>query len=92
MASKRRIRRKMLRNGCQKKRAHPTEEAAQAVVWKTLRMNKKNPGHERAGYLMPYRCEFCGQWHIGNSKGATAIPHFIDKVMARDRSSEDPAS
>ncbi|MDR1162721.1 MAG: hypothetical protein LBM17_02640, partial [Candidatus Accumulibacter sp.] len=55
MASKRRIR----RNVCGRKIRHATEAAARAAI-RSLR---------RAGVLAaltPYRCPFCGQFHVGH--------------------------
>lgn len=53
MASKRAIRRK----ACGKKKRYATPEDAKKVAWRTYRG------------LRPYKCEFCGQFHLGHVPG-----------------------
>ena len=54
MASKRRIRRKQ----CGKKRRHATRDNA---VIEMVRSRVSSGLH-------PYRCEFCGMWHVGGKR------------------------
>lgn len=79
MASKRRTRRKMQRNVCQRKKAFPTEAAAKHATWLTRKANKR-PGHGRAGSLWPYKCKFCGRWHIGHKNKKFGVTTLIDQV------------
>ncbi len=55
MSSIRRIRRRM----CGHKVPHATEQAARFAI-RELRKGGA------LGHLRPYRCRFCGSWHIGN--------------------------
>lgn len=56
MASKRRIRRKV----CGKKVRYATQEAAQAAIIALTRAKGW------LGYMVPYRCPFCGGFHFGH--------------------------
>ncbi len=56
MASKRAIRRK----ACGKKTRYATQEAAQAGIRALTR------AIGWPGYMVPYRCAFCGQFHFGH--------------------------
>lgn len=58
MASKRRVRRK----SCQGKARHANEENA----WKAVRATQ-DVVHTIG--LEPYKCAFCGWWHIGHNRG-----------------------
>jgi hypothetical protein len=80
MASKRRQRRKEQRGTCGTKRPYETEEAA----WHSVRHLRKqrSPSTVRAGCLRPYRCKFCGSWHIGNNKTRGAMLRFIEQATA----------
>lgn len=63
MASKRRLRRKQ----CAGKNRHKTHEAALIEI----RMIRKRYGHQ--GQVNPYRCPFCGAFHIGHTPGRNGI-------------------
>lgn len=63
MASKRCLRRK----SCEGKVRHPTKEGA--II--SLKKLTKSRGHQ--GYMHAYRCNFCGQWHIGHVAGRNGI-------------------
>jgi hypothetical protein len=54
MASKRRIRRNM----CDGKKRHRSEQGAIIAIKKTA---SRHP-------MRPYRCRFCGCWHIGHAQ------------------------
>lgn len=56
MASKRRIRRKV----CGRKVRYATQADAQAAII-TLTRSKG-----WLGYMVPYRCQFCGGFHFGH--------------------------
>jgi hypothetical protein len=56
MASKRRIR----RNACGRKRKYATEQLAKRAIGELARA--AGP----IGYLRPYKCSFCGQYHFGH--------------------------
>lgn len=60
MSSKRRLRRK----SCEGKIRHVDAGAAQAALTALVR----NKGWQ--GPMNPYKCRFCGGWHIGHSRGA----------------------
>lgn len=75
MSSKRRIRRKMERTGCGDKHGHETEENAMVAVRKTLIRNRKK-GYVDHGFLKPYKCRFCGKWHIGHTRDDAEIERF----------------
>lgn len=80
MASKRRLRRKAERNGCRGKTRHKSEADAQIAVCIALRKSKGKPHMMRAGFLHPYKCQFCGAWHIGNSKSQLGLQKLIEAV------------
>jgi hypothetical protein len=56
MSSKRRLRRR----GCEGKHRHPTLEEAQAHIVSLARSYG-------ARGLRPYRCKFCGAYHVGHA-------------------------
>lgn len=56
MSSKRAQRRK----ACTGKVRHATQEAAVAAIKQLTRT------HGWQGYLVPYRCQFCGGFHFGH--------------------------
>lgn len=62
MASKRRVR----RNGCRGKVRHQTQEGAFIAAAK---MNRKHRLDLAIGVhsVRPYRCQFCGSFHIGHN-------------------------
>jgi hypothetical protein len=53
MASKRRIR----RNKCTGKKQYKSEQEARAGVSRSIKHGMK--------HMLPYKCEFCKQFHIG---------------------------
>lgn len=61
MSSKRAIRRK----ACKGKVRHADQAAAHGA----LRALNQDKGYQ--GPMNPYRCPFCGGWHIGHSPGAS---------------------
>lgn len=60
MSSKRAIRRKQ----CTGKVRHDTQEHALVAVRALVKKYAGNIGH-----LSPYRCGFCGGWHVGHTPG-----------------------
>lgn len=63
MSSKRHVRRKQ----CSGKHRHASEADAKGHIYQ-LRAS----GKTRAGVLTPYRCSFCGGFHIGHRPGSSA--------------------
>lgn len=58
MSSKRRLRRAK----CTGKVRHADEHGAKQAIFK---LTRKMTG--ALGHMQPYRCSFCGGWHIGHS-------------------------
>lgn len=63
MASKRRLRRKQ----CTGKNRH--KDFAGAMI--EVRLIKRRYDHQ--GQIQPYRCQFCGMFHIGHTPGRNGI-------------------
>lgn len=61
MASKRRIRRNM----CLGKKRHASKENALIARWRMILMH----GKENIVGVYPYKCQFCGMWHLGHESG-----------------------
>ena len=62
MASKRHLRRKT----CEAKERYPNEDAARSGArwsWKKF-----------ATHLVPYKCQFCGGYHLGHKRGTNEVP------------------
>lgn len=57
MASKRRLRRK----ACMGKQRHESQDRAIAHIISLQRAGKID------GHMNPYRCGFCGSWHVGHA-------------------------
>lgn len=61
MSSKRRIRRK----SCQVKTGYPTKEEAERrvkqLVWRDYQVGPQTCA------IRAYRCDHCGQWHVGHA-------------------------
>ncbi|MDE2105799.1 MAG: hypothetical protein KGL39_51725 [Patescibacteria group bacterium] len=51
------------KDACQGKARHLTQNAARAAI----RHDREHYGEERMWGVAPYRCSFCGSWHIGHS-------------------------
>lgn len=56
MASKRRLRRKLRRKSCEGK-VKLSESVARFIATKETKLGN---------WMLPYRCRFCGGWHIGH--------------------------
>lgn len=69
MSSKRRLRRKM----CDGKQRFASEKEARTAIWK---LKQTKPG---SGFVAPYRCSFCKQFHFGHP------PARIRQAMAAMR-------
>jgi hypothetical protein len=54
-------RRKLQQRVCGRKRQHADEANARVHI-RSLRAN----GKALSGWLTPYRCKFCGFWHVGH--------------------------
>ena len=54
MASKRRVR----RQSCEGKLRYPTQDEARMA---------SNRANSRTSWIMPYKCNFCGGYHIGHA-------------------------
>lgn len=65
MSSKRRLRRK----SCTGKSKHPSMEVAYAALRSLLKVNPGTP------FMTPYKCQFCGGYHIGHAKGTGPRPN-----------------
>ena len=62
MSSKRRLRRKQ----CEGKVRHPDRDAALAHIFSLVRKGKAR------GLMSPYKCRWCGAWHMGHKGQVTA--------------------
>jgi hypothetical protein len=51
-------------NGCKGKVRHPTRDMADEHI-EGLKADGK-AGHPKGPPMMPYRCRFCGTWHVGH--------------------------
>ena len=63
MSSKRRLRRKQ----CLHKNRH---KSAQAATFEIIAILKR---HGHRGHICPYRCPFCGMYHVGHTPGKNGI-------------------
>lgn len=64
MSSKRGIRRRQQKHGCQGKHPHATEQAARFHSRELYERGAAKPGT-----LNVYRCRFCGTFHVGHRPG-----------------------
>ena len=70
--------RRKKRKTCEHKASHSTKNGAMAAIRKTY---KKNFIFHK---LAPYKCKFCGKWHIGRTK--TIMYEKFDNLIRKDKS------
>jgi len=68
--------RRKKRKTCEHKTGHNTKKGAMIAIKKTYKNNFIF--HK----LQPYKCRFCGKWHIGRTK--TIMYEKFDKLLRKE--------
>lgn len=66
---------------CHGKAAFTDKVTALDVARRTGRRRSKS----REGGLAPYRCELCGQWHVGNRGARSVVQRSMDGQRRRHK-------
>lgn len=79
-----------IHNRCMKKRTYPGREEAEAKAQEIMALPWYTPRGEGEA-IRPFRCEYCGGWHVGSSylKDAT-VASFVKEENESGNSRDEP--